>query len=240
MLALEARRRPALVGRPRRPGEGGDQPAGARSAADPAVRPATGQAGLPVGPRRRADPNHPQAVRGRRTAQRRARHGPAAGTARPSLSDGHRVIDGVAGSGKTLILACRAQHVARTFTPPPDTFASGAARSWSPSAQMVDSANNSLLLDDDALSLYGRRRPAGDLAACDLTAANRSQPWRIGPIRKPFARADFNSLCWFLTAGSRTSSDRCVLRDPRSSRWHVRAIAAPIRDHRRQSPLEPR
>ncbi len=158
-----------------------------------------------------------------------------------SLSDGHRVIDGVAGSGETLILACRAQHVARTFMPPPATSTSGAASNWSPSAQMVDSANNSLLLlDDDALSLYGRRRPAGDLAACDLTAANRSQPWRIGPIRKPFARADFNSLCWSLTAGSRTSSDRCVLRDPRSSRWHVRAIAAPIRDHRRQSPLEPR
>ena len=34
-----------------------------------------------------------------------------------SLGDGHRVIHGVAGSGKTMILAYRAEYLARTFTP---------------------------------------------------------------------------------------------------------------------------
>jgi hypothetical protein len=35
-----------------------------------------------------------------------------------NLGDGHRVIHGVAGSGKTLILACRCQHLARTLQKP--------------------------------------------------------------------------------------------------------------------------
>ena len=35
-----------------------------------------------------------------------------------SLGEGHRVIHGVAGSGKTLILTCRAQHLARLCTKP--------------------------------------------------------------------------------------------------------------------------
>src|SRR6185295_15578164 len=35
-----------------------------------------------------------------------------------NLGEGHRVIHGVAGSGRTLILAWRARHLARTLTKP--------------------------------------------------------------------------------------------------------------------------
>lgn len=53
---------------------------------------------LPVGLRRRADPQQEPLAR--------------------SLGNGHRVIRGVAGSGKTMILAYRAEHLARPFAPP--------------------------------------------------------------------------------------------------------------------------
>ena len=39
-----------------------------------------------------------------------------------SLGDGHRVIHGVAGSGKTMILGYRAEYLAKTHTPASNRF----------------------------------------------------------------------------------------------------------------------
>jgi hypothetical protein len=83
------------------------------------------------------------------------------------------------------------------------------------------------------------QRPIRDIAACDLTAADRPQPRRISRTGEVTPRVFIRSRHRSLKAASPESPGRRVQQGPRSILWHVRMPAAPVRADPRHSLHEP-